>query len=312
MKRVCPCFLPLFAVLALLAPPAAADTVPKIQIKKPMVLMAPDLTGVIRCPTTALAGQELKSTITVWAENRGNGTSGAFSVDLVLSRNEEVPVEPAVYSANYHDDVLLQGGRERVSGLPAATLSGPARKKVKLNGSNRIPADTPPGNYYLAAVIDSGREIGEKKEDNNVALCRIRVVPGDLPDLRVTGFAHTGSPAGSPPECRLLVTIVNFGPAPIPLGSGARLDVYVNDVLVESVDIDSAKVEQTAYHDVHNAYDSANPGKSRSVVGLDYIFPSSAASVTYSCRAVVDAGNAITELNETNNGFSRDEVIPAH
>jgi hypothetical protein len=81
---------------------------------------------------------------------------------------------------------------------------------------------------------------------------------------------------------------------------------------VDSIPLDSAKVEQTAYHDCHNPYDPGNPGKSRSVVGTDYIFPSSSTSQRYTVRAVVDPANEIPETNNTNNSFERVEVIPPH
>jgi len=297
--------LPLALTLVLLSLPALA--VDKTITVKPMLLKAPDLSAIIKCPGNALAGQDLGQSIAVVVENKGNAACGEFSVDLVLSSDVNVPLTQAGYSANYHDDVLLKGGREFVSSLAAG-----AKLNLVLNGSNRIPADTPAGDYYLAAVIDSGKAVKERNEGNNIALCRIRISRPVAPDLAVIGFMHTGSPSGSPPECRLLVTIINLGTAPILPGSGARLDVYVNDALVESVDIDSSQVEQTAFHNVHNAYDAANPGKSCSVVGSHYIFPPSAAFATYHCRAVVDATNVISESNETNNSFSRDEIIPPH
>ena len=267
----------------------------------------PDLQVSIKCPSTAAAGQELGNSIAVYVENKGTAPAGKFSVDLVLSTDTVVPVKLAVYSANFQEDALLLGGREFVSGLaPGAGLN------LTLNGKNKIPNNTPAGAYYLAAVVDSGKAVREMNEANNVALCSLRISRSELPDLRVTGFAFSGSPAGRPPECRLLVTIVNFGPAAIPLGTGSLLKVWVNDVLVDTVDIDSTKVEQTAFHNVHNAYDPGNPGKSRSVVGTSYIFPSSATGVTYRCRATVDATNVISESDEGNNDFSRNEAIPAH
>ncbi|TFG78318.1 MAG: hypothetical protein E4H23_07990 [Chrysiogenales bacterium] len=305
MKKIYRSRLALALLLILLALPGLA--IDKTIAKKPMIFFAPDLTATIKCPGHALAGQDLRKKIAVMVENKGNAASSGFSVDLVLSSDASVPMTLAGYAANYHDNVLLKGGREFVSSLAAG-----AKLDLVLNGSNRIPADTPAGDYYLAAVVDSGKAVKEKNENNNIALCRIHISRPDAPGLTVSGFAHTGAPAGSPPECRLLVTINNLGAAPIPLGSGARLDVYVNDVLVDSVDIDSSKVEQTAYHDMHNAFDAANPGKSRSVVGTDYIFPASASGMTYRCRAVVDAGDAISEANEANNSFSRDESIPPH
>jgi hypothetical protein len=284
----------------------AAGQLTNVQ-KSAKLLKLPDLQVSIRCPANATAGQELGKSIAVYVENKGTAPAGKFAVDLVLSSDAVVPVKFAAYSPSFHDDVLLKGGREFLNSLAAG-----AGVNLTLNGTNKIPDDTPAGTYYLAAVVDSGKAVKEMNEANNVALCSIRITRPELPDLTVTGFAHTGSPAGRPPECRLLVTIVNQGPAAIPHGTGAVLKVWVNDVLVDTVDIDSTKVEQTAYHDVHNAFDPGNPGKSRSVVGTGYIFPSSATGLTYRCRATVDATNVIVETDEGNNSFSRSESIPAH
>jgi subtilase family serine protease len=50
-----------------------------------------------------------------------------------------------------------------------------------------IPADTPPGAYFLCAVIDSGNKVVEENEGNNCACCRIQVMPkpaiGAAPDV---------------------------------------------------------------------------------------------------------------------------------
>ena len=83
-------------------------------------------------------------------------------IDLVLSSNNVIPVTTAVYNASYSDDVLLKGGREFVASIAAgATIN------VKLNGTNQIPANTPPGNYYLGVVADGGKTIAELDESNN-------------------------------------------------------------------------------------------------------------------------------------------------
>ncbi len=275
------------------------------KIKKPMLLRMPDLKVYIKCPKRAYPGQELGKRIKVIIQNKGTAPAKDFFVDLVLSSDTIIPVKFATYSPNFHEDVLLKGGREHVGFLAAG-----AKIILTLNGTNKISDDTPPGIYYLGAVVDSGKKVNEIKEDNNTARCKLKISQ-PLPDLVVTGFAHTGAPPGQPPECRLLVEIRNIGYGAVPTGKG-RLDVYVNDVLVDSIDLDSDKVEKTAWHDFHQPYDPSNPGRSRSIVGTDYIFPSSPTGGTYTCRAVIDPGNEIAESDETNNTFERVESIPAH
>lgn len=283
---------------------------PQIQTKTPEVnklklVKLPDLQAAIKCPGKAEPGEELGKRIKVVVKNKGLAPARDFSVDLVLSSDTTVPVKYAVYSANYTEDVLLKGGREKVNFLGAGNTI-----PLTLNGTNKIPDDTPPGIYYLAAVVDPGKKVAESNENNNVGLCRLRISQ-PLPDLVVTGFAHTGAPAGSPPECRLLVTINNIGAGPVPAGRG-RLDVYVNGALVDSISLDSDSVEGTAYHDFHFPYDPTNPGKSRSMVSTGYIFPSSASGESYRCRAVIDPDDVIDESNEGNNSFERVESIPPH
>ena len=272
---------------------------------KPILLKLPDLLVSAKCPSQAHPGEELGDRIKVIVKNKGPVPARDFSVDLVLSSDVYIPKTFAKYSPNYHEDVLLKGGREYVK-----LIAGGGKLILPLHGSNKIPDDTPPGTYYLAVVVDPGKKVKEINEKNNTALCRMEIV-SPLSDLIVSGFAHTGAPAGQPPECRLIVEIRNIGLGPVPTGRG-RLDVYVNDVLVDSIDLDSDKVEKTAWHDFHQPYDPGNPGRSRSMVGTDYIFPSSTTFVSYNCRAVIDPLNEIEEYNEGNNTFERVEQIPAH
>ena len=130
--------------------------------------LAVSITG---CPQTVVPGQELGNSFTVRGKSSFSGPVEAVSVDLVLKKNPlyPSPAPYAVYSPNYSDGVLLKGGREHID------FAGPGWKQVTLNGTNTIPADTPPGVYYLAAVIDAGNKVAESNEKNNAAFCKIRV-----------------------------------------------------------------------------------------------------------------------------------------
>ncbi len=130
--------------------------------------LAVSITG---CPATASPGQELGASFTVKGRSNFSGPVQNVAVDLVLKKNPTYPSPApyAVYSPNYSDGVLLKGGREHID------FAGPGWKPVKLNGTNKIPADTPPGVYYLAAVIDAGNKVAESNEKNNAAFCKIKV-----------------------------------------------------------------------------------------------------------------------------------------
>ena len=133
--------------------------------------LAVSITG---CPSTVRAGQDLGTAFKVRGRSSFSVPVNGVVIDLVLKKNAlyPVPAPYAVHSQGYSDGVLLKGGRENIS------FNGPGWQTVKLNGSNTIPADTPPGIYYLGAVIDAGNNHAELNEKNNVAFCKIRVKEG--------------------------------------------------------------------------------------------------------------------------------------
>jgi len=131
----------------------------------------PDLTCSIECQTESYPGEELEGNINVILENRGNRAANDFFVDLVLSTDTTIPVDFAIHSPNFTEDVLLEGGREHVDSLgPGASLN------LTLNGIDKIPDDTPLGNYYLGVVVDSGKTVSESNEVNNTAVCNTKIL----------------------------------------------------------------------------------------------------------------------------------------
>ncbi|MBN2369711.1 MAG: hypothetical protein JXO72_04425 [Vicinamibacteria bacterium] len=154
-----------------------------------------DLSALIHCPASAQPGQELGKDIAVKVRNAGRAAAEDFALDLVISSDASIPVKFAVVSTTFKEDALLKGGREHVKSLPSGRTMG-----VTLNGTNTIPADTPPGVYFIGAVVDPGNVVRESNEKNNVATCRIRIgeaagASGSTvkkPDLGVYGFLEIG------------------------------------------------------------------------------------------------------------------------
>jgi hypothetical protein len=136
-----------------------------------MMMMTDLQISISRCPGTARAGQELGASFKVTATNAGRMPVRDVAVDIVLSRRSHcaVPTPVAVYSPNYSDGVLLKGGREHIS------LNAGETKEVTLNGTNKIPDDTPSGTYFLCAVIDAGNKVPEINETNNCSCCSIQI-----------------------------------------------------------------------------------------------------------------------------------------
>jgi hypothetical protein len=139
----------------------------------------PDLVVEITSPPTVRPG-EAPGTVTVEVKNVGNraalGTQSAesdgYMVDIVLSSDDQLPVQFAVYSETFSEDVLLRGGRiSNTSDL----APGESKTYTLPAPSLLIPEDTPPGEYCLGAVVDPGKKIAESNEDNNTACATILI-----------------------------------------------------------------------------------------------------------------------------------------
>ena len=142
-----------------------------------------DLTvRISNCPQSVVPGQNLANAFQVTAVNTAPASSvNDIFVDLVLRSDPNCPSPASLanYSPNFSNGVLLQGGRTNIS-----LAAGETKPVTTLGGV--IPADTPPGTYFLCAVIDSGNKVKEENESNNCACCRIQVGPrpttGAAPD----------------------------------------------------------------------------------------------------------------------------------
>jgi hypothetical protein len=152
-------------------------------------------------------------------ENNGSASAQGFFIDLVLSSDTNIPVEFATYSPSFSEDALLKGGREHVESLaPGDSLDLP------LHGTNKIPDDTPPGNYYLGFAVDSGKTVTEADEANNTGVCQIQLGDcasvADITDCQIieasggtVGYATIRLAwtyaTGERPD-RLLITVYRF------------------------------------------------------------------------------------------------------
>lgn len=166
----------------------SAQEVAKQLYPDPQKTALGDLTiKIVQCPKPVVtAGTNLGNGFQVQARSTFPGPLTDIAVDFILTDTPIYPVPApfAVYSANYSDNVLLLGGREHISFAGAAVIN------VPLNGSNTIPADTPPGIYYLGAVVDAGNKVNELNEKNNVHFCKLEVIAGTQgkPDLVISAL----------------------------------------------------------------------------------------------------------------------------
>ncbi|UCH95315.1 MAG: hypothetical protein JSV88_00330 [Candidatus Aminicenantes bacterium] len=122
----------------------------------------PDLAARMKYPIKAAPGAALAKEVSITLENKGTVEARNFNVELVISSDLQIPIQPAAYSENFQEDALLEGGQGTVAAIkPGESLT------ISLPGTLKIPADTLPGKYYLAAVADPGNKIEELDEENN-------------------------------------------------------------------------------------------------------------------------------------------------
>ncbi len=150
----------------------AAGQIKTQTVRKPMELKLPDLTVSVKCPGKAYPGQELRKSIKVKISNIGTAGAKNFAVDIFLAKDKSDPKQPIAFSRRFKPYVLLQGGREQIRYLaPGATTW------VTMHGLNKVPADTPPGNYYIGIYVDSTNSVREMLEHNNIDWGIILIAP---------------------------------------------------------------------------------------------------------------------------------------
>ncbi len=268
----------------------------KPMIPRPQVTStAGDLTiQIVQCPRTSVkAGEELRAGFKVVGNSTFANAVNNVVVDIILTSHNTYPMPApiAVYSPNYSDNVLLLGGREHISFPGAGSVA------VILNGNNTIPADTPPGIYYLAAVIDAGNTVAEINERNNVSFCKIQVVGTGVgnqkPDLTIPSLAfkkvEKKTDASGKPYWifNVIITVKNQGP----VAAGP-----FNVLLERNVG-------------AGGAYTNACPTCIIAVPGLaagqSIILPprqfNNSGNANSLFRATADNGGSVAESNESNN-----------
>lgn len=216
-----------------------------------------------------------------------------IAADLILTStaNYPVPAPYAVYSANYSDNVLLKGGRTHVNFTPNGSVN------ISFGNNNEIPADTPPGNYYLGVVIDAGNKAKESNENNNVAWCKIQVVKEGgkkLPDLIVPSVTFKKVKEGTDSQgntyyiFNVIIAVKNQGNA-----NAGPFKVYL-----ERNNGPGGSYQQACITCILPVTGGLAAGASITLPPRQFNNANNAPSIF---RATADHGNHVTESNEHNN-----------
>ncbi len=255
----------------------------------------PDLRAKIKCPKSAFAGQDLGKKIKVKLINSGAGGAEEVGVDILLSSDKVIPLQLAGYQANWKEDVLLLGGREFVN-----YIKGKTSVNVKMNGNNRIPADTPPGQYYIGVFVDSKDVNRESNERNNTDLCSIRIhnkAIGEIEEIKPTEIkpSEIKPVLRKKPDLKAKKAFVK--PDPVKEGEKANLHCEFKNRVADlkgtwyiSYRVDGKEVYSQKWGDLKKG-ELRNPAGWWTAAGVGWH--------SYSC--VLDSTKAINEKNEQNN-----------
>ncbi|MCP3899750.1 MAG: hypothetical protein GY707_08570, partial [Desulfobacteraceae bacterium] len=138
----------------------------------------PDLIVSINVTAGLEAGKKIpacKVTVKNIGKGFAKGTQSAgnngYMVDVVLSSDGLIPMSLAGYSPNFHEDVLLSGGR--ISNTP--DLKPGESETFDLSNVLTIPSDTPSGSYCIGGFVDSAKKVKESNERNNTTCQRVKI-----------------------------------------------------------------------------------------------------------------------------------------
>jgi hypothetical protein len=309
----------MFGLVFLFSSTMALGQVQRTVTQKPVItLKKPDLQVKFNCPTTIVAGANIGPQIQLKVWNSGTGpaagtdTAGnnGYMVDLMLSTDTNTPASWAIYSANFSEDVLLQGGR-----ISNTKTLNPGQSQVYPVGGG-IPADTPTGTYFICAKVDAGNKIAESNEGNNSYCKRVHIKNEQtprLPDLQVKFDCPNTIMAGTDIGSHVHLKVWNSGAAPAAGTDTAGTNGYMVDLMLstdtntpagwaiyspnfsEDVLLQGGRISNTK---------TLNPGQSQTYAVGGGI-PADTPTGTYYICAKVDAGNKITESNEGNNSYCK-------
>ncbi len=290
----------------------------------------PDLEVSLVANGSYAEGEEIGSSLEINVANTGNasalgnqGASGSgYTVDVVLSSDASVPVQYATVPSPYafEEDMLLKGGRLSIT----QTLAGGASQTYSaasppFDVTGLIPPGAP-SPCYLCAVVDPGDKITESDEANNT-FCTELTITKPKPDLVVSLNAEESYAVGVDLAATLEIVVTNQGLAEADGTDTAPTNGYMVDLVLSldtSVPLTFASVPSPYVFQEDMMLQGGRlsntvalaAGASRTfsqalppfdVTGL---IPAGTPQGVNLC-AVVDPGQKIDEIDETNNTYCK-------
>lgn len=254
-------------------------------------------------PAELALGQPFGHEVTLRIRNEGNipvPAGSDVSVGFYLSP------DPIITPA----DRLLAGGRENLASRLSSPLAPGAEVIVPLNPmanvSTTFPDANPPlGAAWLGVVVDEADGLLELDEDNNTAMHPVQVERPGV-DLVVAAFeAPTTLRVGEAFGDRVLLRVRNDGNQPVPAGADVSIGFYVS--LDPSITTSDRLLAGGRENLASRLSAPLAPGAEVVVLlnplaNISATFPdTSPPSGPFHLGVVVDEGNGIEELDESNN-----------
>jgi subtilase family serine protease len=232
------------------------------------------MTDVTPNAAAVAAGNTLSVTDTVSDQGTG-GTETSFMIGYHLSTN-----------TTYGDGDDIPIATTRVVGPLAAGVDDTATTDLL------IPGATAPGTYYVCALADSTSALAESNADNNT-LCSTATVVIARPDMVMTNVTPNASSVAPGGTLSTTDTVQNQGSAPNggPFTIGYSL----------SPDTTYGNGDDIAITTTRTVGVLAASASSTATTNL--LIPLSTPPGTYHVCAKADAGNTVSETNESNNSL---------
>jgi len=178
--------------------------------------------------------------IVLKVRNIGNAAAKNFFVDFILSTDTQAPMQFAAYSATWHEDVLVKGGRMHIDhlaagGMKTLTLMMPL---FKPKGMPKV--------VYLGAVADSGKTVLESNEKNNMAFYKPHFptpLPAHITSVNQSTIMGSGSgnielyPNGTGFGATQGTRQLKLGQYVIPIEPGGWSDTWAVGMVLDNLNI---------------------------------------------------------------------------
>jgi hypothetical protein len=221
--------------------------------------------------------------------NKKANAGSTVLVNDTVTNQEDKQAGSFIVSYHLSVDTIYGNGDDIASATTRTVYSLNAGASNAWTTGVVIPADAPPGVYYMCAKADDGGAVSEANEDNNW-MCHNKTIEVPKPDLAVTVFANFNLAETAGGTILVTDSTENKG------GSQAlNFDVgYVlspNRVIGDSDDITLSTTRTLASSGVN----------ATSTVSTQVTIPTDVPTGSYYVGATADVSGAVDELKEGNN-----------